>query len=423
MSYGQPVAPKTPGPASASGASGAESVSARQSTLRESNLALVARTVFSSDEPLSRADVAVRTSMTRSTVSRLVDDLVGGGVLAELDRAAVSGRGRPSTPLAAGAGIAALGLQVNVTYVAARVINLRGTVVAEGIEPGDFHGCRPELAMTRLERLSEEVLAEVPAGTVLAGAGLAIPGIVSAGTGHLLLAPNLGWADIYPAQLMSRTATAGLPLRVGNEADLAAVSVAQLRPGRLGPMSDFIYVSGEMGIGAAAVVGGAVMAGRHGWAGEIGHVCVDPDGPPCACGSTGCLEQYAGRGAILKAAAVPPGLGLEELAQQALGGHFRAKKAIARAAWALGIALSGVVNVLDIPAVVLGGDLGLIAELLTPDLERQLSSRTLSARWIPPTIATARRDLAPGSTGAALGELETVLNHPAPWLSETDAPT
>jgi predicted NBD/HSP70 family sugar kinase len=163
------------------------------------------------------------------------------------------------------------------------------------------------------------------------------------------------------------------------------------------------------------------MAGRHGWAGEIGHVCVDPDGPPCACGSTGCLEQYAGRGAILKAAAVLPGIGLEELAQQALGGHSRAKKAIARAAWALGIALSGVVNVLDIPAVVLGGDLGLIAELLTPDLERQLSSRTLSARWIPPTIARARRDLAPGSTGAALGELERVLNHPAPWLLETDA--
>ncbi|NUR16960.1 MAG: MarR family transcriptional regulator, partial [Dermatophilaceae bacterium] len=89
------------------------SAGARQSSLRESNLALVARTVCASSTPVSRAGVAARTAMTRSTVSRLVDDLVAAGVLAEIEPSSVTGPGRPATPLAPGTALAALGLQVN----------------------------------------------------------------------------------------------------------------------------------------------------------------------------------------------------------------------------------------------------------------------------------------------------------------------
>src|SRR3954467_2753835 len=95
------------------GTTSKQDASARQSTLRESNLTLVGRTVYASPTPLSRADVAARTSLTRSTVSRLVDDLVAGGVLSELEQVHVTGRGRPATPLVPGTGLAALGLQVN----------------------------------------------------------------------------------------------------------------------------------------------------------------------------------------------------------------------------------------------------------------------------------------------------------------------
>jgi len=158
------------------------------------------------------------------------------------------------------------------------------------------------------------------------------------------------------------------------------------------------------------------MTGRHGWAGEIGHVCVDPDGPACRCGSTGCLEQYAGRQAVLLAAGLPPAAGAAELAELARSGPGPARDAVAGAARALGIALAGVVNVLDIPAIVLGGHLGLIADLLRPDLERQLRRRVLSARWVTPTIESAEGDPAPGATGAALHELAAVLDDPARWV-------
>ena len=93
-----------------------------------------------------------------------------------------------------------------------------------------------------------------------------------------------------------------MPIRLDNEATLGARAEADaLRPDRT---LSFLYLSGEVGIGGALVVDGAVFGGRHGWSGEIGHTVVDPAGPLCRCGSTGCLEQYAGKDALMRAAAL-----------------------------------------------------------------------------------------------------------------------
>ena len=284
------------------------------------------------------------------------------------------------------------------------------------MEDGDFLDSDPEAVLARLSVLATGLLDRMPPGARLVGAGLALPGIVSPESGRLLVAPNLGWSDLAPGALVDPAAVGGLALHVGNEASLAARTVAEVVPGRPGPLADFVYLSGEIGIGGAVVLGGRVMSGRHGWAGEIGHVCVDPSGPACACGSTGCLEQYAGRRALLAAAGLAGDAGTARLVELVRTGDGRAADAVARAAWALGVALAGVVNVLDIPAIVLGGHLGQVADLVRPDLERVLTTRSLSARWVAPTISTAAGDRAPGATGAALAELAAVLADPAPWL-------
>src|SRR4029078_2175688 len=134
------------------------------------------------------------------------------------------------------------------------------------------------------------------------------------------------------------------------------------------------------------------------------------------CGSTGCLERYAGKEAILTSAGLAPSSAPADLVRAARSGDARAQDAVGRAAWALGVALAGVINVLGIAAVVLGGHLGQIADLLRPDLERHLRRRTLSARWVTPTIVAAEADPAPGATGAAMLELSTVLARPPPCL-------
>lgn len=391
----------------------------RQSTLRRANLAVVARTVCASEVPMSRASVAAATAMTRSTVSRLADDLVAGGVLDELERPATVGPGRPAVPMAPGSGIVALGLEANVGLLAARLYDLAGTLVAERIEYADLARSDHVPVLARLSQLSAEVLADAPAGARLAGAGLALPGIVTTEDNHLVVAPNLEWTDLHPARHMDPAAIGGLTLHVGNDANLSALAVAEPLPGRPGPLTDFVYVCGDTGIGGAAVVHGRLVTGRHGWAGEIGHVCVEPSGPPCRCGAVGCLEQYAGARAMLVAAGLPLWASTEDLDAAARAGEPKALAAMEAAARALGLAMSAVVNVLDIPDVVLGGHLAVLADHLRPGLAAELSQRVVTARWAAPAIHRAEVAVAPGATGAAFVELGRVLADPSRWV---DAP-
>src|SRR3954468_22659260 len=170
-------------------------------SLREANLALVLRTVCAAPEPLSRADVATATGRTRATASRLVDELLAGGLLDEGERVTLPRRGRPATPLLPGSSFAALGLQVDAGLLAARVLDLRGRVVAERVEDGDFVNSRPGAPLARLGRLTADLLGTLPRRLRLVGAGLALPGIVDGD--RLLRAPNLGWSGELPALLLA----------------------------------------------------------------------------------------------------------------------------------------------------------------------------------------------------------------------------
>ncbi len=395
---------------------------ARQSTLRATNLALALRAVCADPGELSRAGVAAALGTTRGTATRLVDELVAGGLLDEVERGPGSRRGRPATPLAPGAAPVGLGLQVDAGLVAVRVLDLRGRVLAERLHEEDLRDSDPVAALTLLGELTAGVLASLPAGLRLVGAGLALPGLVDADRGLLLRAPNLAWSEVRPADVLTGLLPAAPVPVLGNEADLAARGVAERAPGLPGPHRDFVYLSGQIGIGGAAVLDGRVMTGSSGWAGEIGHVCVDPDGPDCPCGSTGCLERYAGRLALLTAAGVPADAGPAELRSRARAGDPAAAAAVDGAARALGIALAGVVNVLDIPTVVLGGHLAELGDLLCPRLERHLARRVLSARWRRPVVATGAVAPAAGATGAALRALHGVLEDPVRWLTAEDAP-
>lgn len=394
--------------------------SARQSSLRTSNLALLASRVFSSPEPVSRADIAAETGMTRSTASRLADELVAIGLVRELDPVASSGPGRPAVPLLPARGtFVALGLEVNVSRMAVRAVDLAGQVLAERIVVDDFSSSDAPAVLGRLADLLEPIAAIGAVGSArLVGAALALPGLVRDNT--LLRAPNLGWSDIRPAEVLAPVLDRlGAGLVVENEADLAALTTARVRPGAPGEHRDFIYLSGENGVGAGIVRNSEVWLGANGFAGEIGHIQVDPKGPECGCGNRGCLERFAGRRAILNAAGLPRGAGSEELLKacedDASPHHERARRAVDAAADALGIALGTAINILDIPAVVLGGHLAPLTGLLAPPLQKILSRRVLASRWSAPQILPAPDDETPGATGGAWSLLEGVIADPAAW--------
>ncbi|WP_172191484.1 ROK family transcriptional regulator [Actinomyces faecalis] len=405
-------------PARAGATRGARTTaSARQSTLRTANLALVARQVLSSPTPISRADVAAATGMTRSTASRLVDELVGTGILVELDPAPSSGPGRPAVPLAPPhATFVALGLEVNVAHMAVRAIDLSGELLTERVVLDDFSDSDPAVVLRRLAALVADVLA-LPTirAARLVGAGIALPGLVSDGV--LLRAPNLGWSGVRPADHLASVLDGNrLSLEVGNEASLGALTVGRSRPVLAPQWPSFIYLSGENGIGAGIVRDGQALAGTNGFAGEIGHVQVDPSGPLCTCGNTGCLERYAGRRSILTAAGLTEDTRPEELVAAWQAGDVGARQAISAAAHALGVSLGAAVNLLDIPVVVLGGHLAPLAEVLRSEVEEELGKRVLASQWTELEILQAGSDQMPGATGAAWSLLETVVADPSAWM-------
>ena len=418
-----PVRESTRGPAAGNGDLGRlaphggrdRGAAIRQADLREHNLGLVLRHIAYAVIPPSRADVAGATGLTRATVSALVDQLIAGRLVGELPPTMSQRVGRPAVPLVpAGGTLAAVGLEVNVDYLGARAIDLAGEVLAEEVVTGDFRGSAPDPVLDRLAALTVDVLQRLH--VPLAGACLALPGIVDPLTGSLRKAPNLGWRDIDVGQLLAtHRGLDRLPLTMGNEATLAAQ--AELDVLRHSGITSFVYVSGDVGIGGAVVVDGGVFPGGHGYSGEIGHTIVDPAGPRCTCGSVGCLERFAGKDALLRRAGLDLDQPIGDLAEAATAGDERAIQSLDAAASALGIALANVVNIVDVPVVILGGIYGPLAPFLVPGIEAELQARVLSAPWSRPRAEPARARDHAAMTGAASAVLANIVLDPTGWLT------
>ncbi|MFC0532287.1 ROK family protein [Phytohabitans kaempferiae] len=401
----------------------------RQASLREHNLGLVLRQAASWSSrsgrrlagprqelegevarPPSRADIAAATSLTRATVSALVDDLIAGGLLTEVGPAPRAGAGRPAAGLVLSAdGPAGLGLEINVDYLAACVVDLAGGVRHREVRRADQRPGRPDQVLAEVAGLAADARAHAERqGLTVAGAAVAVPGLVTP-AGLVRLAPNLGWRDVDVPDGLD--ALDGLPVTVDNEANLAALG--ELHAGPTGPAS-FLYVSGEVGIGAGIVLQGALFRGARGWSGELGHVAVRPDGPACRCGARGCLEQYSGQEAILRAAGVG---GTDDLRPRAEAGESVVLAALAEAGAALGVAVAGVVNLLDVEAVVLGGIYAPLAEWLGPAVRAEIGQRVLTAAWSPVEVRPSLLGGDAAVMGAAGMVVRAIHDHPARWLA------
>ena len=169
----------------------------RQANLRDHNLGLVLRLIVDAPVPVSRADIAVATGLTRATVSSLADQLIMGALVTELPPVMSQRAGRPAVPLVpAGGTLAAVGMEVNVDYLGVRVVDLSGAVLGQRVESANFRWSDPGVVLSQLSKLYCEVSDSLGAEIRLAGGCLAIPGLVDAMLGRVRLAPNLGWRDV-----------------------------------------------------------------------------------------------------------------------------------------------------------------------------------------------------------------------------------
>ena len=272
--------------------------------------------------------------------------------------------GRPALPVElSGRGVVGLGLEVGVDFLVVRAADLTGQERHRAHVAVDNRGRGVDAVLDQLGAMAAEALDALAEDDLVGvGAVIALPGLVDS-TGRLLVAPNLGWSGVHvPELLAERLGRRAFPFEAENEANLGAL--AELWEGAGRSFRDFIYVSGERGVGAGIIIGGELFRGAHGFGGELGHATVDPQGEICACGNRGCLETRAALGALLRSAGLEQDAGVGALAERAAAGDERVCEALAEAGRWLGVGVASAANLLNTRGIVVGGYLATLARWL-----------------------------------------------------------
>jgi predicted NBD/HSP70 family sugar kinase len=393
---------------------------ANQRAVRRHNLGVVLRHLADRG-PRSRATIALETGLNKTTVSSLVTELIGFGLVVERGLEQRGTVGRPGQVVdLSGGGVVALGLEINVDYLAVRALDLTGAERDRRLDARDNRGVPEAAVLDRLAALATASLAVVHGeGLRPVGATVALPGLVDATTGGLLVAPNLGWTDINVVdELHERLSGPSFPVDADNEANLAAL--AELWEGSARGLRDVLYVSGEIGVGAGIIVGGELFRGAQGFGGEFGHMTMEPGGRRCACGSRGCLETLAGLEALLAAAGLDKasatagsGEPVAALASRARAGDEKALTALRDGGRWLGIAISSAANLLNFQAVVLGGFFAQLTTWLASPIARELEVHVLASRWAVPRLLPSILGPEAAVRGAAALSLRRLLADPS----------
>ncbi|WP_181424635.1 ROK family transcriptional regulator [Georgenia satyanarayanai] len=361
--------------------------------------------------PMTRAELARRTGLPKSTVSGVTAALLANGTLEETGAAAAPvrpgdpragrGRGRPGTLLTLDARRGeVVGVEFGASHVRARVVD-----AGHGQGPGAVrrlplaYGAGDALDAT-LDLVRE--LTARPGAAPLLGVGLALALGLGTYRPPVPTRPRgmrQGWEDLdLPAALADAL---GVPVVADNDANCAAR--AELLWGAARPYEDLVLVKLHAGVGGAVVIDRQVQTGRRGGAGEFGHVPVDPRGPLCRCGGRGCLEVYAGVPAVLAALAVQHGRlpTPREVLEGAAAGDPACRRALRDAGEATGQVAAWLCNALNPQAIVLTGALAGAGELLAGPVRESVARTALPLNAdVDVVIGTLGRDAGPLGAGA-----------------------
>lgn len=360
--------------------------------IRAINKRRVLRLIRSSG-PLSRADVAEQTGLTRPTISAVVAELLAEGWIQEVGTGESSG-GRPPILLQFNPKARwVIGAELGAGHVRAVLADLNGTVahrVKYRVESSD-----PLVELGRVERAVRELLAVVAAQPVpvpVAGLGLGITGMADHKAGVWQYSPhfevrNLPVADILRERL-------NLPVWIENDARAMAWGEHSFGVGR--GVDNLAFIRVGVGIGAGTIIGGRLYRGAHGGAGEIGHTIVDDEGQRCRCGSYGCLETRASATAIARRAVRRIRMGQSSIIpdlvdgnldaviattviQAARAGDRLALETLVEAGRYLGLAIGNLINLLNPSLVIVGGGTSSAGDLLLEPIREVALARTLPA--------------------------------------------
>ena len=363
----------------------------------------------------SQSELARLTGLDQATVSAVVRRLRDDGWLTTTAGNRAGRAGRPPTLLTIDA---AAGVLIGARLEPGIVRVLTTTLVGEARTAWQGSAGRSvEDAMAAFATGVDASLRDIDASwSAVKAIGVGVPALMSR-DGRLAYGPNLRWRDVpLQARLAERWS---VPVAVDN--DSSAAALAEKLFGAARDARDFVVIAGHSGVGGALYLGGRLYRGSGGFAGEIGHVCVEPAGRRCGCGDRGCLEAY------LTEAALADQLGergrqlhsYEAIAAAAHGGDGVVREILDQAGERLGHVIADLIDVLDPELIVLAGALCHVVPWLLPAIERVRASESLGSyrgRCQVTTSTLGAEAVTMGGVGLAM---EAVLSLPS-WLVDQD---
>lgn len=324
---------------------------------------------------ISRADLAKRTGLNKSTIGKLVQDLIDDLWLAEeVTPTLLDGAGRRPTGLTLnGKVLALLGAEIGADYITVLACSINGEILFNTTVPFQHDDMNASLEqLVGLLKHAWEIMAE-NRHTVL-GLGIALPGLINPLDEKVVVLPNINWQEVSIAELLRAKFAAknmpDTPITIINDANAAALSEfvfghTQYR------RSPLIHLTMAVGVGAGIITEKGLYKGFNGWAGEIGHAILQPiDGLPCACGQHGCVETLVSQRALSRMVTQTDQLlSMDTLQRRLAQGDELVKSGLAQVGHFLGIVLRNVANILNPETIIIGGPMSQFGNhLLEPTL-------------------------------------------------------
>jgi glucokinase-like ROK family protein len=384
----------------------------RQQT-KEHNTNLVLKTIFDRAS-ISRAEIARITSLTRTTVSDIVADLIGEGLVKEVGMGSSIGGKSPILLSLVPDSRYLIGLDLARNKFSGAIVNLRGEILFKVDQ--EVQGVDGEAALLSVYEMLDQLVAT--AYKPLVGIGIGAPGLVNASDGVVVNAVNLDWKNLPLERLVQERYH--LPVSVFNDSQAAAMGEYTFGEGHA-PESSLVVINVRYGVGAGIIINGQLFHGDGGGAGEIGHiVVVQQGGLACRCGNIGCLETVASTQAVVeRARALVAGrtdtalprtesrITLDRIEQAFDAGDGLARQVVLEAGHYMGMAISSLIGTLNIQKVILAGDMTSFGEPWLAEIRDTLSHNALGGLAQDTQVEIGRL----GPNGIILGASAMILQN------------
>lgn len=394
-----------------------------QGFVKDLNKAIVLNAIWNQPDTC-RAEISRLSGLNRATVSSLVEELIADGYVVETGMGE-SALGRKPVMLRPNAKACVMvGVDLGVDYAKLAMADFTMNILATetlciGEDPNH------EDVISRINACIGHFIDNAPAtARGLAGIGMGVPGLVDSEKGVLAFAPNLRWENVPLGKLMH--SQFDVPVFVDNEANAGAMGEKWFGAGK--GAQNMLYFSAGIGIGAGILVDGRLLRGSKGYAGEVGHFTVIPDGLRCGCGNQGCWETVASESAAInrvKAAIAagrrtvlrdvvslrqsdsgPSRLNADDLFEACKKGDEVAIEALRETGKSLGLGIAGFVNAFNPELVIVGNSMGRMNGFVMDEAEREMRKRA------PAQLSNGLK-LVPAMLGAdacVVGAISMVLN-------------